>query len=161
MFTKSKLNEKQATKIITTMLSELHPIHSDMGYDSFTDFVLPPDITINKDEEVKYIVDHGKANKLQLYYDQHNALFGSLPTIGFVSDIPGTSVSLQTNYLGKSQKIDSNGFIEKAEDSLSNDIIHFKNEFLSSINTENYDSCFRSYRSYLLSCISLCRIIPK
>ncbi len=148
------LTSESAKVRIQDMLSDLYPSSKHINFLDFTDYVLPG-ISFTIEEEIKELLKNGKANKLQMLYDQNDALFGSLPSIGVVSDIQGISVEISSSFLGQNKKIKANGFIEKPEDSLSNDICVFKDIFYQSFLDKSYDDCFRAYRSFLFSSITL------
>jgi hypothetical protein len=157
IYKKIALTEKKAKKIIKEMFSELFPSVANMDFTQFTDMqVLGSQIKMA--DEISYLLINGKADRLQMIYDQQDKLFAGLPSIGIMTDVPGVNFSIAHTYLGEKVVIQSDGFIERPEDSLSNDILWHKDCFYKAYCNDKLNECFTAYRSFLFSCIALVEI---
>lgn len=153
-FQKCSLTEQTAKSRIQLMISHLCGISNSISFADFTTVIIKGQ-NISISDEVEYLVQNGTADKLQYIYDLNDKVFCTLPTMGVINNVSGTNIELSTTLYNQKKTIKNKGFIERPEESLSRDISSYKETFNTYYNNEKYESCFRSYRSYLLTSTSL------
>lgn len=153
-FKKCSITEQIAKTRIQLMISQLIGTSISSSSVDFTTVIIKGQ-SISISEEVEYLVQNGIAGKLQSIYDFNDKLFCTMPTTGIINHVSGTNVELASTLFNQKKAVYNKGFIERPEESLSKDIISHKESFNTHYNNENYESCFRSYRSYLFTSTSL------
>lgn len=153
------LGKKKAIEMLNNMLLDLNvSIPSNVHlYDSIVTINGTEEIALS--EEIEHIRKNGKANKIQLIYDQNDMFSNNFHSIGYTSNIPGLSTNIQGKIGDFEINISDPGLLDTPEKWLQSDITTYRKQFVDSWNSGDPYSSTRYFRGYLLASISFIECI--
>ncbi len=111
------------------------------------------EIELNK--EIEHVMKKGRADGLQIMHDSSDKFLNTPVSLGMMGDVDGIQAQLKSTYGDHTSSIQFPGVIEAPEVSFADDISFYRNEAVRYFNEEDLSGFSRSYRGYLLSCISV------